>query len=88
MPYPAVADDITAGRLVVIELEGTPTDMKMPMSAIYRSDTPPGRAGRWMIDRLKSMMADNCSAADRVPEENALGVAAEHARPRRRHRSI
>jgi DNA-binding transcriptional LysR family regulator len=87
MPYPAVADDITAGRLVVIELEGTPTDVKMPMSAIYRSDTPPGRAGRWMIDRLKSMMADNCSAADRAPEENVLGVAAERARPRRRLRS-
>jgi DNA-binding transcriptional LysR family regulator len=79
MPYPAVADDITTGRLVVIEPEGTPTDVKMPMSAIYRSDTPPGRAGRWMIDRLKSVMADNCSAADRVQEENALGVAAERA---------
>jgi DNA-binding transcriptional LysR family regulator len=55
MPYPAVANDIAAGRLVVVELEGKPTEMKMPLSAIYRSDTPPGRAGRWMIDRLKSL---------------------------------
>lgn len=66
MPYPAVADDIATGRLVVIELEGKPTEMKMPLSAIYRSDAPPGRAGRWMIDRLKSMMADNRSAADSI----------------------
>ncbi|MDL2410521.1 LysR family transcriptional regulator, partial [Rhizobium calliandrae] len=64
MPYPAVADDITAGRLVVIEPEGTPTGKNMPMSAIYRSDAPPGRAGRWMIDRLKSIIAGPCSKAD------------------------
>ena len=53
MPLPAVADAIASGRLVTIELGGKPTAQKMPMSAIYRSDTPAGRAGRWMIDRLK-----------------------------------
>lgn len=58
MPYPSVASDIEAGRLVVIELEGNPTEMKMPLSAIYRSDAPPGRAGRWMIDRLKSIVVE------------------------------
>jgi DNA-binding transcriptional LysR family regulator len=87
MPYPAVADDIAAGRLVVIKLEGKPTEMKMPLSAIYRSDAPPGRAGRWMIDRLKSMMADNRSAADRISDETAFDVAAKRTRPRRRLRS-
>ena len=85
MPYPAVADDITAGRLVVIEPEGTPADMSMPMSAIYQS--PPGRAGRWMINRLKSMMADIDSAADRASGVNARDALAERARPRPRHRS-
>ncbi len=87
MPYPAVADDIATGRLVVIELEGNPTEMKMPLSAIYRSDAPPGRAGRWMIDRLKSMMADNRGAADPISDETAFDVAAKRGRPRRPLRS-
>jgi len=25
----------------------------MPMRAVYRSDAPPGPAGRWLIDHLK-----------------------------------
>jgi DNA-binding transcriptional LysR family regulator len=58
MPYPSVAEDIAAGRLVALELAGKPTQAKMPLSAVYRSDAPPGRAGRWMIERLKSVMAD------------------------------
>ena len=62
MPYPAVANDIAAGRLTVIELEGRPTELKMPLSAVYRSDAPPGRAGRWMIDRLKSLVTEKDDA--------------------------
>lgn len=58
MPYPSVAEDIAEGRLVALELAGKPTQAKMPLSAVYRSDAPPGRAGRWMIERLKSVMAD------------------------------
>jgi len=49
MPYPAVANDIAVGRLILI---------KMPLSALYRSDARPGRAGRWMIDRFKSIIDD------------------------------
>ena len=56
MPYPSVADDIAAGRLATIEVEGIPTTYKLPMSAIYRSDNRPSLAGRWMIDRLKSLV--------------------------------
>jgi hypothetical protein len=26
----------------------------MAMSAVFRADTPPGPAGRWLIERLKS----------------------------------
>jgi DNA-binding transcriptional LysR family regulator len=54
MPHPSVADDIAAGRLVLLELEGVPVGYGLPMSAIYRSDRQPGLAGRWMIDHLKS----------------------------------
>jgi hypothetical protein len=41
-------------------MQGTPTVRKAgvtpraPMSAIYRADAPPGRAGRCLIDRLKA----------------------------------
>jgi hypothetical protein len=31
----------------------------MPMYAAHRADTPPGPAGRWMIERLKDT-ADRC----------------------------
>jgi hypothetical protein len=87
MPYPSVADDITAGRLVVIELEGRPTELKMPLSAIYRSDTPPGRAGRWMIDRLKSIMAESVGTARQTSIASPLEDATERAPPGRRTRS-
>lgn len=52
MPLHLVDDDLAAGRLVRIELEGGP-DLVLPMAAGYRTDTPPGPAGRWLIDRLK-----------------------------------
>ena len=43
-----------ARPLVPIVIEGSPTEPSMPMSAIYRADAPPGRAGRWLIDHLKA----------------------------------
>jgi DNA-binding transcriptional LysR family regulator len=54
MPLPAVEEDIARGILVPITIEGTPAARSMPMSAIYRADAPPGRAGRWLIDHLKA----------------------------------
>jgi DNA-binding transcriptional LysR family regulator len=63
MPYPAVAEDIAGGRLVVVQLEGEPLSYEMPMSVIFRFDAHPGRAGRWMIDRLRSVTFDNYSVA-------------------------
>jgi DNA-binding transcriptional LysR family regulator len=59
MPFPSVVDDIAAGRLVSIEVEGIPTDYRLPMSAVYRSDSPPGLAGRWMIDRMRSIVLEH-----------------------------
>lgn len=75
MPYPVVADDIAAGRLVDVKLEGIPTGQKMPMSAIYRSDARPGRAGRWMIDRLKSLSTETGTGCDgRSPSSSPEAV--------------
>ena len=49
MPLPVVADDLAAGRLVRINLEGPQTTI-MTMHAIYRLDTMPGPAARWLVN--------------------------------------
>ncbi len=56
MPFEAVKDDLDKGRLVEIAIEDAPIDgYVMAMSAVYRTDSPPGPAGRWLIDRLKDI---------------------------------
>lgn len=54
MPSHAVAQDIASGALVALSIEDMPpAAMTLPMSAIYPADSPPGPAGRWLIERLK-----------------------------------
>ncbi|RFB79056.1 LysR family transcriptional regulator [Methylovirgula sp. 4M-Z18] len=54
MPYEAVKDDLEKGALVEIAIEDAPVDgYVMTMSAVYRTDSPPGPSGRWLIERLK-----------------------------------
>ena len=54
MPLHAVEADLASGALVQIRVEeGLPESQVVSMSAIYRTDSPPGPAGRWFIDRLK-----------------------------------
>ncbi len=54
MPLHAVKDDITAGRLVALEIEDLASGgMILPMSAVYSPSAPPGPAGRWLIERLR-----------------------------------
>jgi DNA-binding transcriptional LysR family regulator len=56
MPLQTVAKDIAEGRLVELSVEDVPAGgLSLPMFAIYRDADPPGPAGRWMIDRLKSV---------------------------------
>jgi DNA-binding transcriptional LysR family regulator len=52
LPFDVVEADLAEGGLVEIHIEGDPR-ANMTMSAIFRTDTPPGPAGRWLIDRLK-----------------------------------
>jgi hypothetical protein len=41
-----------------IDLEDIPdASLVMLMSAVFRTDTPPGPASRWLIERLKSDVA-------------------------------
>lgn len=51
MPGWLVEDDIAAGRLVPIVIEG-PAAGIMPFQAVYRSNVLPGPAGRWLLQRL------------------------------------
>jgi DNA-binding transcriptional LysR family regulator len=54
MPFDMVERDLAEGALVEIELQDTDAStFIMPMFATYRTDAPPGPAGRWLIDRLK-----------------------------------
>ncbi|HEY0123746.1 MAG TPA: LysR family transcriptional regulator [Rhizobium sp.] len=53
MPLPMVADDLAAGQLVQIMLEG-PGPGLLPMQAIYKADSLPGPAARWLLDRIRS----------------------------------
>jgi DNA-binding transcriptional LysR family regulator len=53
MPRFMVEDDIASGKLRVIRIE-LPSNLRplMSMRAVYRTDAPPGPAGRWLIDHL------------------------------------
>ena len=54
LPLHMIEADLTSGALVQIRLEGAPSEGHViAMSAIYRTDDPPGPAGRWFIDHLK-----------------------------------
>jgi DNA-binding transcriptional LysR family regulator len=53
MPAELVQADIARGALVKIVLEDAPANFAMGMSVVYRTDAPPGTAGRWFINQLK-----------------------------------
>jgi DNA-binding transcriptional LysR family regulator len=55
MPYHVVKEDIATGRLVELRIEDEPpTGTLVSLSAVYPTAAPPGFAGRWFIDRLKT----------------------------------
>jgi DNA-binding transcriptional LysR family regulator len=54
MPLHMIEADLATGALVQITAESAPPEgYVIAMSAVYRTDSPPGPAGRWFIDRLK-----------------------------------
>jgi DNA-binding transcriptional LysR family regulator len=54
MPFHLIEADLASGALVQLAAESVPCEgYVMAMSAIYRTDSPPGPAGRWFIERLK-----------------------------------
>jgi DNA-binding transcriptional LysR family regulator len=53
LPIHMVEADLASGALVQITTEDVPAGRVIVMSAIYRTDSPPGPAGRWFIEHLK-----------------------------------
>jgi DNA-binding transcriptional LysR family regulator len=54
MPEPMVRADIASGRLVRLKLPDW-RGGEYPLQAIHMTDTPPGPAGRWLIERLVTL---------------------------------
>lgn len=61
MPESVVQDDIAAGRLVILNMPDAPSG-EYAMHAIHRSDTLPGPAARWLIERLQAQVTENAAA--------------------------
>lgn len=58
MPEPVVRADIEAGRLVRLELRNW-RGGEYNLQAVHKVDTPPGPAGRWLIERLVTLSDEN-----------------------------
>ena len=56
MPIDRVRDDLASGRLVRLELPDC-SGVDYPFDIIYRTDTPPGPAARWLIERFSAQVA-------------------------------
>jgi DNA-binding transcriptional LysR family regulator len=64
MPVGVIETDLANRSLVKIDLEDVPeANLVMAMSAVFRTDRPPGPAGRWLIERLKSSTATRARPA-------------------------
>lgn len=54
MPRPMIEVDLAAGRLVELRMpDDTGTDYRL--SAIYRTDAPPGPAASWLLERFREV---------------------------------
>ncbi|HTD74970.1 MAG TPA: LysR family transcriptional regulator [Steroidobacteraceae bacterium] len=81
MPLHTIEADLASGALVEITAEDAPLGGHViEMAAIYRTDSPPGPAGRWFIDRLKQAQA--LPLKRELSRAQAVSVAAKAARSR------
>ena len=63
MPEPMVREDVEEGWLVQLDMPELKRG-SLRMYAIYRTDTPPGPAGSWLISRFEAQAADPPDAAN------------------------
>jgi DNA-binding transcriptional LysR family regulator len=67
LPEPMVRADIEAGRLVQLNVRDW-RGGEYTMLATYKTDSPPGRAGQWLIDRMVTL-------SDAPQDQTPLNVA-------------
>jgi DNA-binding transcriptional LysR family regulator len=77
MPEPMVHADIEAGRLVHLDMPELKSG-SIRLFAIYRTDTPPGPAGSWLIGRFQ-----NQAAADGKGGKDEAFIGRHPPKPRR-----
>ncbi|QEL22027.1 LysR family transcriptional regulator [Bosea sp. F3-2] len=65
MPEPMIRDDLAAGRLIHLDMPDSIGGYYV-MDAIYRTDTPPGPAGRWLIERFRGQVPSVAAEAGTV----------------------
>nr|WP_315591715.1 LysR family transcriptional regulator [uncultured Cupriavidus sp.] len=64
MPLHVVKDDIDAGRLVALQIDDVPPGgLNLQMSAVYPTASPPGPAGRWFIEQVRTYPSSGPGAA-------------------------
>ena len=81
MPLHTIQADLASGALVEITSEDAPPGgHTTEMVVVYRTDSPPGPAGRWFIDRLK--LAQTPPLKREFARPQPLSVAAKVARAR------
>jgi DNA-binding transcriptional LysR family regulator len=86
LPLHMVEADLATGALVQIATEDAPPGGHViAMWAVYRTDSPPGPAGRWFVDRLRQEHAPLKQAPSRAPPAS---IAASAARRRSSQRSL
>jgi DNA-binding transcriptional LysR family regulator len=72
MPEPMVREDLQRGRLVQLDMPEY-KDGFIRLHAIYRTDTPPGPAGSWLIARFEAQASEAAEAANRRAVSSASG---------------
>ena len=81
MPLHTIEADLASGALVEITAEDAPAGGHvLEMWAVYRTDSPPGPAGRWFIDRL--MHAHSRTQAQELARSQPIAVDTTVARRR------
>jgi DNA-binding transcriptional LysR family regulator len=81
MPLHTIEADLASGALVEITPEDAPAGGHfLEMWAVYRTDSPPGPAGRWFIDRLQHSQAP--LLAPELARSQPVCVATKAARRR------
>lgn len=79
MPEPMVREDVKKGRLVQLDMREY-KDGFLRLHAIYRTDTPPGPAGSWLIDRFVAQTDAASEGAQTLPIRTSQGARLQSKR--------